>query len=472
MVFRTDFHRLSIPEKLAKVGPGNPGAKSRELDAFEPEVSELSKGAIILPPRIRITGEFFHAALRRIGILDANDSFCIDKKDVKIQFTANELEVLHEIFVLTRGFAIAIRSDEETAKGVGLFKSLFFINLGESGQSFEDFIAQIETVIKSQFSDETQFFSKKTGSHTPSIGIQIMPLIGEFFEMQHGRTVSRLYGPLVSTAGITYRNGQNGLVSIGLGIGGGVALRAPKNYLGELELGTHIGLRGNQVFGLPPGMAVHLSTVCGERSLDSQVRPLQIIFNGISGSRYQRFEQCDGSAWYLMQQLAQLRQHDIYAEIHQCTVEGQMTWALTQIAPVFWPLLGKPSTEQVISGQQVIGCGKRKIERYFLMDGSDEKDSVARFNLLNEGYVIVAKGHIRDLPSFQEMSNARVFFDASDHYFDWSSHLQGGLREMGIPYIRITSSQANVLIAKMSQGDAFEVYANEPQLEWSVHVFG
>ncbi|MFA5049612.1 MAG: hypothetical protein WC501_01250 [Candidatus Micrarchaeia archaeon] len=110
--YRFDFSPLST----RRIGKGTFGAKTTELDKFK-TLSE--KHGIMIPPHLSLPREFFLPILKRSGYLDHNEQYIPSDLSKNIKYEPHELNVLEGIFKQLKGYLVAIRSDEQSAKGVG-----------------------------------------------------------------------------------------------------------------------------------------------------------------------------------------------------------------------------------------------------------------------------------------------------------------------------------------------------------------
>ncbi|MDO8553690.1 MAG: hypothetical protein Q7S22_02695, partial [Candidatus Micrarchaeota archaeon] len=197
-VIKTDFSLL----KPASIGKGAFGAKTTELARFK---DAFEKKGIVTPPHVSLSVDFFHNVLFRAGLVKEDGSYVfsaftghriLSKEEIK--FNKRELTVLRAIFNRFQDYVVAIRSDERTAKGIGLYDTGFMLALNSSDK-FNLFLDKIKTILLCQSDRSALAFVGRVGL-PHGIGIQFMPLVAF-----HNTKNNSLF-PLISIAGFTAKD--------------------------------------------------------------------------------------------------------------------------------------------------------------------------------------------------------------------------------------------------------------------------
>jgi hypothetical protein len=165
-----------------QVGNGKFGAKTTELTRFK---DVLERNGCVIAPHVSFSKEFFFPALVRSGILNEQgmvpeemlrmiDSYeyskDYDHMKPKIQFTEKEKQIIRDALSQFHGHAVAVRSDEDSAKGLGVFGTLFVL-----WDDDEKNMQAIEHCLVSQFFRNANMVKQNLGMGN-GIGIQVMPV--------------------------------------------------------------------------------------------------------------------------------------------------------------------------------------------------------------------------------------------------------------------------------------------------------
>ena len=201
------------------IGTGKVGAKSCALRLHRPLFEEvnatISEPALFLIPYISITPSIFAEFLKRIGASYEKPQEAIAAID-KTDFNVWECAAISELLAPFVRQNIAVRSDESTASGVGLWHSDFMF-VGKRTKSMRQAIKIVKAILKYDFSKDVLAFKKRTGLQLDeNPGVFVMPVIGSTIQ-KDGRTA---FGTLYHINMITRFAGDDTLVTIGVGMGG------------------------------------------------------------------------------------------------------------------------------------------------------------------------------------------------------------------------------------------------------------
>jgi hypothetical protein len=204
--------------QITKFGTGTAGAKSLYLDRFKSAAEQLD---LSVPGFSYFTEEFFLAPYVRKGVLDEKRALLVSPETAfraTLDLDSAEKKQLREALERFRGRIIAIRSDEQTAKGIGVFSTQFFyVHPEKFDQTFAEFLDVLSRVLSSQFSSDATKFKTRTGL-PHCIGIQLLPLIAE--EQEPNRFYDASFAPMLSIAGHTALAKDEVRVLFGSGLAG------------------------------------------------------------------------------------------------------------------------------------------------------------------------------------------------------------------------------------------------------------
>lgn len=209
-LFTLSGRETKIDFRFDNIGSGKSGAKSESYRKFQPSI----EGAFHDLPLISVTPSFFDNFLKRAGVSHEKpqeSSEAIARTD----FERGEIDGLRSALAPFSELAVAIRSDESTAAGVGLWHT-DFMEAGISAESARAMINIVKKILASDFSKSVIAFKKRVGlvmDETP--GIFFMPLAGNNFS-DLGYAITTPYHLNV----ILNFRGDDHLVNVGIGLGG------------------------------------------------------------------------------------------------------------------------------------------------------------------------------------------------------------------------------------------------------------
>lgn len=439
--------KLLFPEvKTKRIGKGTFGAKTLGLERFQSIVDKTER--IVIPPFISIPIGFLNKA--------------VDFRSREVDTSILDKTKLKEIYSLIHGkcIAYALRSDERTAKGIGLYITEFLSAQGDFNKRFEDFLYGIKTILRGQIEKDPQIFRKKLGL-PQGIGIQIMPLAGS--EYTQGFTGSEKHIlPPVSVAGYTVMDMNEVILHAGYGIGGAVDKTASYSRISfdsdedrfllssypMIDGGSHIvfykffNTRNNRIDETDHS-CLHLL----DKSLNS---------NNLNPKIYELLP--------YIKQIAEQAGTDIYFEI-QLHDPKENIWALTQIDEHTWPDVTKPEGEEIIRVEgfgKVLGSGvKEFVDDIWIKSFLSYEENVKRI-AENPGSLIVVNNSIGNI-NFRTFSEAggilclEGFFGRVKREF--SAHVSGALREAGI--IVLDGRGSEMVSLRDPKGKKYKLYADE-----------
>lgn len=434
---RIDYHSLSTQ----RIGTGRFGAKTTQLSRFK---DVLERNGVFVPPHISFPYEFFVPALIRAGVLndhgelqvrlarvqDSTDEEFEARDEVYSKLTLDDREVrlVREALEQLDGFAVAVRSDEQTAKGVGVFKTLFQpIKNGGRGA-----VDAIQAILFSQLEPWATALIEKIQAPF-GIGIQVMPLIGEHIHA-YGQT---FFGPRLSLAGTTLKDRDEVRFSVGHGLGGGV---------GEHAFHSKIKPVGDLYIEYPFEHPASFFTQEGRKNYSFSL----ILSDGDSSTT--SFLRDIELEPLLKRMLACAREAgtDLYFELQ--SVEYPNRWGVTQVAEHTWQEVPKPEgTEIYVSeffGNVIgsIGSGTYVCSDVVYVGGRAYDIAGIIRDISRKQNVLVDIGTNVLTPScLATYSQARGIVAATaGHRFSLASHVSGVFREAGIPVIGVVSSKQSI----------------------------
>lgn len=228
------YESIAVNIRHKKTGRGEPGAKSVGLkkhkrlieSAYSPPKSGGEECGLFNLPRSVITPLFFREFLRRAGA--SHDNPKSQAAIMSSKFTESEIEGIRGALQPFYNGYIAIRSDECTAAGCGLWHTGF---LGYTRKTFSHALNQIKQILASEFASSTIAFKKRAGlpmEQTP--GVLIQPMIMYNYSMP-----GDVFTTILHVNAITHFSGDRCLVNLGAGIGGANRKGALSIMLDELS---------------------------------------------------------------------------------------------------------------------------------------------------------------------------------------------------------------------------------------------
>lgn len=458
---RTYFLRPSTADKEIKLstntlGTGKSGAKSRayreHVPLFEKTFSDSGKRptGLFHIPNIAITLSLLQKEfLEKIGASHDNPREAFDAID-RSDFPPIILDAFKESLEPFEGVPVAVRSDECTAGGNGLWRGGFLL-AGEK-DSLKRMIAIAKKILKSDFSGNVLAFKKRVGlpmDETP--GIWITPLVANSESLTH-KILTTFYH--INT--ITCFRGEDSLINIGIGIGGA------SNKYSRTELLSNLGGKDFRLGSLAGSQAVAKAFHDGE--IKTLIEHLEYKYNDVWKAINDESELLSGFAQNLRDSLSRFIEHSKgkphYLEL---ALEGFDFWTVLQCADLELKEVKKPEIpeEQKILkiippkahsqifrdmnrgsvgdfGKNISGRGIKDTDHIVYADSSGSLEQVL-WDLSGSGltnYVLITKTNfvdIKDKFGFEDCSGAEVII-AHDHdpAFSVLSHLGGAYREADI----------------------------------------
>ncbi len=212
-----------IVPKNSIIGLGEAGGKSRALAKFLPLIENAFKPKdgyapyLETLPQVAITPMFFKDFLNRAFENKDPKTNDVYKTIEKCPFTNEETEGIREALAPFAGLYVAVRSDEATSAGVGLWHTDFMI-----ADTSEDAVNRacgiIKEILASDLSEDVVAFKKRTGIPLENTtGVLVMPI---YTRPILPEDKVDFVSPLFSMNFLTnFSNGKH-LVQIGLGLGG------------------------------------------------------------------------------------------------------------------------------------------------------------------------------------------------------------------------------------------------------------
>lgn len=430
----------SIKLTTQQLGTGEFGAKTTELARFKDIVE---KHGICIPPHISLPREFFHPMLIREGVL-SEDGKLLEGDTTKYTYNAGELEILKYIFSQFKGHPLAIRSDEQTAKGVGVFHTKFIM---PSDKNFENNILDLNGVVDYQFHDVVNAFKRRLGL-PHGIGIQFMPLVGA--------EMNGCCFPTISLAGFTATEHGKIVLYAGSGIGGGVSKKAERAKLSVEWKG--------ELLSMPTDPR------CWRAWDYAEGRVMPVALPDVP--KYHDFFIGDKLERKITDFIARITAvakdsgTDVYFEA-QC---GELSepWYLTQISGHVWPPIERPAGTNVylVQGlENVIGSKILTCTGFVREPGENEKKALAKRQ--DKGSLLYV--NFSDLVEirFENFSQYAAVCDLHIHNNKFSSHVPGAYREAGMivfggtPMFGTANETYDYLREILSRVDSFVVWADE-----------
>ncbi|MEK6982369.1 MAG: hypothetical protein AABX38_05545 [Candidatus Micrarchaeota archaeon] len=436
---RTDFS--NFPHQ--KIGSGTFGAKTTKLESFK---ASMEKSGLITLPSVSFPIEYFRSALVRATLVDQCGKFTGQTSgDFPIDFGINQTRQIQEITKFLKGFIVAVRSDERSAKGCGVFETQFV--------EARDILWILKRILRSQFSESAQVFKRLT-QIPDEIGIMLMPLAGQNFDLFE----DVLYGPSVSVAGFTIIDRNEVRLSIGFGIGGGVN-----------QYAVQTRFRGGKIDFLEFPPEIRLMEAQDRSISDEKFAPNILVTDFGFPNIFEAQNSSDDFCNRILS-VARERQTDVYFEAQLIDHKAGL-FAVTQIAEHTWPKIDKPNGKEIIKitgYRNIVGSGVKVLDHYvFLPSPSyvlDEKkgENIAevRFKLIREnpGALVIFDRDSLNLHSLATYEYNPAIINLTDHIRPFSCHISGAFRETG--KIVLNAGGYNYFINELS-GKKFAVWADE-----------
>ncbi len=215
-------HRgITVDFETRTIGSGKLGGKSAALREYQPlfdatvKVIGEEETGLITVPHVSITPALLSDFLRRIGASHEDPAAAIEaitRSDFGV-----ELNVFREAISPFDGVYTAIRSDEATAAGVGLWHTDFV--LSDSILTTTLKVADIiKKILKADFSRDVLAFKRRVGIPVDdTLGVLVMPVVGVDLSQMYS---DHMFGSTFHANIITGFNYEGTLANIGVGVGG------------------------------------------------------------------------------------------------------------------------------------------------------------------------------------------------------------------------------------------------------------
>jgi hypothetical protein len=422
---KLDFSRLSS----FKVGKGASGTKTTQLDRYK---AILENHGLIIPPHVSLSEEFCIAPLIRVEWMD-EERKPAGKPRGEIAFSDEERRTLRDAISQFQDFILAVRSDEQTAKGIGLFKTEF-VDMRED--YFERFLSALVSVLEAQFNPDANAFKERTGM-PHGIGVQLMPLAAML-----DKRIDRVF-PLLSLAGFTAREHDEVILHLGFGIGGGVSTKTIHRKLAC-------------TMACPDWITVQRGffTQIGGESFNPSTSSFtwagpSFVWDYDDLSFYGKANNAIDALLGKLRAIA-IEAGDLYFEA-QLIDKEEKQWAITQISEHHWPKVDRPIGKQIleINGYgNVVGSGIASCN-----------DCTGRQDAKRGSLVAFHSGSLSD--NFSDFAfSSGILENIDDHIRDISSHVSGAYREAGIIVLGCRKYLHNKIPERL-KGERFLVWGDE-----------
>ncbi|MFA5076989.1 MAG: hypothetical protein WC488_01030 [Candidatus Micrarchaeia archaeon] len=450
------------------IGPGAVGSKSRKYIEMLPLIDSIPSSKELSPlatlPLTILTPQLLLDFLKRAGVSHENPGHAEEAMRIT-HFLPHELDAFKEAMAPFAGLYIAVRSDECTAAGVGLWHTDFMI-AGTSEDAVKRFAEIAKEILISDFSLSAIAFKKRIGvplEQTP--GVFVMPAVGSRF--------GDFFLPFYSANAITrFIEPNQALVMVGTGIGG-----ANSNYDARTMILTEQNHANpdpsfwltctSHTKALIDGTLKVISEVCGQGPSSSGFKPKPnetYFFSGLR-SRYPglvwpgseaELGQIASSLSSALNGFTELAPGARYLELVLDYAGGQKAlpnWVVVQCADhkirevETPPSTGRkllqivstenPSHKNLDFGLHVLGRGIIETDHILYMSLDDSTSSrLMEFNEKLSNYVLVLNSRVsmfvRARIPFHAYSNASAIVLSGAGIRSIYTHLGGALCETGI----------------------------------------
>ena len=428
--------------KRDTIGDGPTGAKSAALRRYTPlfeaatwkDKNQEDSGFVILP-HVSITPAFFADFLKRAGASYERPDEAVAAIRAT-EFSTTELDGIREVLEPFTDYHVAVRSDESTAAGVGLWHTDF---MRVEGKSVERAATILKRILEVDFSRDVLAFKRRVGLKIDeNPGVFVMPVFG----MNLDRTSE---GVILTTPYhvnmITSFRGIGTVVNLGMGIGGANNGNAQSRWLKDLQE------RNFDPNGLLSPNFIE-ARVLAQGNLTGKMDHLtKDYFKILSGTLVSEAleELRNGVA-----SIVRAEPSPLYVEL---AVAQNLKWTFLQCAPVNFEALDPvvrlrtPNEQKVLRitpepflrtenfGRYVSGRRVIKAEQVAYIE-EDQLDKVKEINRIQNDYVMFVKCGFHEFNrslSFADYSNAAaIIFINYNPSFNAATHFNGALREAGI----------------------------------------
>ena len=440
--------RLAVNVQNPVLGDGPTGKKSDALRRHRGLIEGPDSGLNYVP-NVAITPSSFHDFLRR-----ARASFEDPRQSrlslYETEFTPSELDMFREAMRPFDGLYIAVRSDEATAAGVGLWHTDFMLADG-STESVREFAAIATAIIYSDYENPVIAFKKRVGIPLEhNTGILVMPVVGMPMDAIHSEDPDKnktVFSSPYSFNVITGFVDGDHLLAIGTGLGGA------NNYGAKtMTLST---LAPNHLVFERKSSNVLRSKLLVSGSMERMSTLSDYRLDGFSMG----WKSLEGLAAHLKKAVSLFHERagaPRYLELALNPI-GENPLSVVQCAEIALPNVEKPDvndkqklygtsgrSSRTAHGREVLGRGVVETETVaYLKYDEDEKshqehrEELEKLNAQAKNYFLVLDYfHLAHLvvDNFNLFSNASVIFVRTDDLpkYDIATHLSGSFREAGI----------------------------------------
>ncbi|MDO8554327.1 MAG: hypothetical protein Q7S22_05945, partial [Candidatus Micrarchaeota archaeon] len=353
------------------------------------------------------------------------------KAIMRTEFTKSEHAAIKDALAPFRGLDVAVRSDECTAAGVGLWHSDFALVYDR--KKGEAAVKIVKLILASEFSKDVTAFKRRVGLPMEEYpGVLVMPVI-QYAVMPH-------YSTIFHTNAIVGFTGADTFVAIGAGIGGANNQDAPTSLLSNLSE-EHLSER-NLMFnllnarGISSNTSNFISSISISDSIGSWVnsrRAIQFIAELKSDIAFFQSKLPPGSPEIYLELAYQMPD----LAVLQCAEIAPKQVKLPEVSKtskVFWA--GSNLDRSINFGTSVSGRGIVQADKFVVINGRSNIASIVPVNKEGSPFVIFMTAlepeDIVHSLGFSDYSNAVAIVSSAHHVYSVGSHLNGALREAGI----------------------------------------
>lgn len=429
---------VEVKLKTDKIGDGEPGAKSRSLKAHQPMIEQTCKSqydGLIYVPHLSITPSLFSDFLKRAGASHERPKESVEAIG-KTEFLASELDAIRAALAPFKGIYVAVRSDECTAGGNGLWHSGFML-ADDSPEAASKASGIVQEILQSEFSPAVIAFKRRVGlpmGATP--GVLFMPLIGSDFSSSGVRGL--FMTPHHANVLTMFRENE-ALVSVGLGIGGA-------NNYGAATLLSH-GLE----FAAPTFSPVHEATarllLRGDltRPGSTMHTPDAPFMDFLLQTLGRLARKALGELKAPLEDFTRLAGKPKYLELAMVPEPHVIQCADVRLDEVSEPdvaegqIILRAGPNHTAFAANVSGRGVVEADAVVYLEHVSDMLSIADLNAQLSNYVLILNtgfSFLQASPDFSEYSNAAaIVFTDERPFYTAATHFNGALREAGIPVI-------------------------------------
>ncbi|MCX6769333.1 MAG: hypothetical protein NT051_01490 [Candidatus Micrarchaeota archaeon] len=474
-----------VPKQIQKIGNGEIGLKSKGLLA---EKGKAIESGIIFPSLVPITSEIFQEVSESSGASKAKSELeaykCFYKHELPPSLVSQVSDAIFSFDSLPNtGMATMVRADDWPV-GIGLTYSG---PAAITGEQLEDglqnlyvgrVIAQLKRVWASSYSENFQIFARMKGLNEIGAAM-LMPMLGAPVMSKRDGANDILYTPL-SINFLGYFGSfpaQKAVFSVGPGLGGA-------NKLTDSDR-----TRGGVIADLSLQWSLSMATIDSKHDPTDKSCPFaldmtrshlapswsMLDFRSVSSSIEYFLNNLKENTVKINQQISAFASgRQLYAEFVMPCFDST-SLALVQSSPVKFISAEKPSVDGksiIFEGNTVIGSTFVSTKKVRFAGATPTKEDII-FNKENKGYLLVVSVPHALLRSKWELKHlynagAVVFCVGTepdilerDIINDFSTHLGGYFRELGIPVLGVESEKAAGFKQRLGKESECLVFADE-----------